>query len=206
MARNLTASFMLEVHAKPDSDRAAFLRRGMSALERIADSVPNKMLIDALSAPTGAGSLAQLLSQVDVLGSAVIDLDPLVPALARNLEHREHLLRLGGGAYSAEEAGRLLGITRQAVDKRRRSNTLLAIRSGSDWHYPACQFDQGEVISGIGEVIAGLAPASPWIVLDFLLAPDTALEGQTPLAALRSGHRDLVLRLVRATAEMDGFA
>ncbi|MET3900428.1 hypothetical protein ABIB57_004394 [Devosia sp. UYZn731] len=206
MVQDLTASFMLEVHAKPDSDRAAFLRRGMSALERIADSVPNKTLLDALSAPTGAGSLAQLLSQVDIVGSAVIDLDPLVPALARNLEHREHLLRLGGGAYSAEEAGRLLGITRQAVDKRRRANTLLALRSGSDWHYPACQFDQGEVIAGLAEVIAGFASAGPWIALDFLLAPDTMLDGQTPLEALRRGLRDAVLRLARATGEMDGFA
>ena len=206
MARDLTASFMLEVHAKPDSDRAAFLRRGMSALERIANSVPNKTLIDALSAPTGAGSLAQLLSQADVLGSAVIDLDPLVPALARNLEHREHLLGLAGNAYSAEDAGRLLGITRQAVDKRRRAHTLLAIRSGSDWRYPACQFDQGEVISGMSDVIAGFSAASPWIVLDFLLAPDTALNGQTPLDALRGGHRDAVLRLVRANGETDGLA
>ncbi len=73
------------------------------------------------------------------------DLDPLVPALARNVEHRQKLLKLAGGVLSAENAGRTLGITRQAVEKRRRSNTMLAVREGSDWRYPACQFNEGEV-------------------------------------------------------------
>ena len=116
------SSFMLNVHAAPDFAQAAFLRRAMSALERISSSMPAKTLTDALSAPTDAGSLAQLLTRADLVGSAVIALDPLVPALARNVEHRKRLLGLAGSALSANEAGDLLGITRQAIDKRRRSN------------------------------------------------------------------------------------
>ena len=206
MAReHAPSSFTLNVHAAPDSIQAAFLRRAMSALERIAGNASAKLLTDALAASTDVGSLAQLLSRSDVVGSAAIDLDPLVPMLARNVEHRQKLLQLAGGALSAEEAGRTLGITRQAVDKRRRANTLLAVRDGSDWRYPACQFHEGEILPGITDVVLGFATAGPWAALDFLLASDTVLEGRTPLQVLQGGDRDQVRRLIRSS-QGDGFS
>ncbi len=122
-----------------------------------------------------------------------------------DVEHRQKLLQLAGGALSAEEAGRTLGITRQAVDKRRRANTLLAVREGSDWRYPACQFHQGEILPGIADVVQGFASAGPWAAPDFLLASDTVLEGDTPLQVLQSGDRDRVLRLVHSS-QGDGFS
>jgi hypothetical protein len=200
-----SSGFMLNVHAEPDSVQAAFLRRALSALERIASSVPTKTLTEALAPPTDVGALAQLLSRSEVVGSAVTDLDPLAPSLARNVEHRQTLLILAGGAVSAEEAGQVLGITRQAVDKRRRAGTVLAVREGSDWRYPACQFDNGEVRAGIADVVRAFGSAGPWVALDFLLASDTTLAGRTPMEALRAGDRDSVLRLVRG-AQGDGFA
>lgn len=107
---------------------------------------------------------------------------------------------------SAEEAGRLLGISRQAVDKRRRGGALLAFREESDWRYPACQFDETEVVAGIANVIRAYASAEPWVALDFLLAPGSALGGRSALDALKkSGDRDAVLRLLRSEAQ-DGFA
>lgn len=205
MAREHVSTFTLDVHAAPDSVQAVFLRRAMSALERISSKVPTKLLTEALAAPTDAGTIAELLSRAGVVGSAVTELDPMVPALARNVEHRRRLLELAGGALSAEGAGDTLGITRQAVDKRRRANTVLAVREGSDWRYPAGQFDEGEVIAGLAEVVRGLVSVGPWATLDFLLAPDTVLGGRTPLQALRDGDRNAVLRLVRAN-QMDGFA
>lgn len=185
--------------------QAAFLRRATSALERMAATASPKTLSDALAAPTDAGSLAWLLSRSEVVGPAVIELDPLVPALARNVEHRKRLLERAGGTLSAEDAGRLLGISRQAVDKRRRAGALLAVREGSDWRYPACQFDETEVVTGIADVIRAYASAGPWVALDFLLAPDSALGGQSALEALMSGDRDAVLLLLLSEAQ-DGFA
>ncbi|NKK96839.1 DNA-binding protein [Rhizobium leguminosarum bv. viciae] len=199
------ASGPVTVQEEPNSIRTAFLRRATSALERISANVPAKDLADALSAPTDAGSLAQLLSRSDMVGSAINDLDPLVPALARNVEHRQNLVERAGGTMSAEDAGRILGISRQAVDKRRRAGTLLAVREGSDWRYPLCQLDQGEVIGGISDVVRGFAAAGPWIALDFLLAADTALGGRTALQALRDGDREAVRRLIRIETS-DGFA
>ncbi|MBY5326305.1 helix-turn-helix domain-containing protein [Rhizobium leguminosarum] len=203
MARH--ASGPVTVQEEPNSIRTAFLRRATSALERISANVPAKDLADALSAPTDAGSLAQLLSRSDMVGAAINDLDPLVPALARNVEHRQNLVERAGGTMSAEDAGRILGISRQAVDKRRRAGTLLAVREGSDWRYPLCQLDQGEPIAGISDVVRGFAAAGPWIALDFLLASDTALGGRTALQALRDGDREAVRRLIRIETS-DGFA
>ncbi|NKL18976.1 helix-turn-helix domain-containing protein [Rhizobium leguminosarum] len=203
MARH--ASGPVTVQEEPNSIRTAFLRRATSALERISANVPAKDLADALSAPTDAGSLAQLLSRSDMVGAAINDLDPLVPALARNVEHRQNLVERAGGTMSAEDAGRILGISRQAVDKRRRAGTLLAVREGSDWRYPLCQLDQGEVIGGGSDVVRGFAAAGPWVALDFLLASDTALGGRTALQALRDGDREAVRRLIRIETS-DGFA
>ncbi|ANT55001.1 helix-turn-helix domain-containing protein [Mesorhizobium amorphae] len=190
---------------RSDSLQAVFLRRATSALERMAANASPKVLSDALSAPTDTGSLARLLSQSDIIGSAVMELDPLVPALARNVEHRKFLIERAGGTLSAEDAGRLLGISRQAVDKRRRAGSLLAVREGSDWRYPGCQFDETDVVGGIAEVVRAYASAGPWMALDFLLGPDSVLAGRTPLAALRAGDRDSVLRILRSEAT-DGFA
>ena len=86
------SGFMLEFHAEPDSVQAAFLRRAVAAVEHIAETASAKTLTAALAAPTGVGSLAQLLSRSEVVRSAGTDLDPLAPALARNVEHRERLL------------------------------------------------------------------------------------------------------------------
>ena len=198
------SSFTLNVHAAPDLIQAAFLRRAMSALERIAGNASAKMLTDALAASTDVGSLAQLLSRPDVVGSAAIDLD-----LSRRCWPKRRAPpetpAVGGGALSAEEAGRTLGITRQAVDKRRRASTLLAVREGSDWRYPACQFHEGEILPGITDVVQGFATAGPWAALDFLLASDTALEGRTPLQVLQGGDRDQVRRLIRSS-QGDGFS
>ncbi|MFG1404248.1 DNA-binding protein [Xanthobacter sediminis] len=199
------SGLVLNFQTDPDSIQAAFLRRAMSALERIAATAPAKALTEALAAPTGAGALAQLLSHSELIGAAVADLDPLVPALARNVEHRRELLKRAGGVMSAEEAGKIAGVSRQAIDKRRRGNAILAIREGSDWKYPACQFQDGEVLLGIADVVRGLETQGAWVALDFLLSADSALGGRSPLEALRQGDRASVERLVRANAE-DGFA
>ncbi|PPQ27573.1 hypothetical protein [Rhodopila globiformis] len=61
--------------------------------------------------------------------------EPLAPLIARNAGHRLDLLQAAGGTPNASVVARLLAISRQAVDKRRRSNGLLGLRQGGDWHY-----------------------------------------------------------------------
>jgi hypothetical protein len=188
--------------------REAFLRRTTEALKRIAREAPREALADALAAATDVGALARVLGDSAAVGPAVSELEPLGPALARNARHRDELMELAGGALSAGDVGSLLGISRQAVDKRRRAHALLAVRMGGDWGYPRRQFDEAnhDVAPGVAKATQALAESGPWATLDFLLTPDAALEGRSPLDVLREGDPDGdVDRLLRQISG-DGFA
>jgi hypothetical protein len=170
----------------PDPVRAAFQRRSFEALNRIATQAPTESLVHALGAPTDVGALARILSDGEAIGLAVPALDPLAPLIARNAEHRLKLLEHCGAILTAEQAGKLIGISRQAIDKRRRSRTLIAVRKGKNRLFPYIQFDEErhEVIDGLPRLLAAMPVSSPWIVLDFVSAPDQTLGGKTPLEVL----------------------
>ena len=188
--------------------REAFLRRSLQAITRIAAQADPQILAAALAASTDVGTLARVLGDPAAVGASVLDLDPLAPLTARNAEHRSETLAAAGGALSSTEAARQLGISRQAVEKRRRAYALLAVRLGGDWRYPCCQFDEarGEVVAGLPKLLGAFAQAGPWVALDFLLAPDEALDGETPLQVLRrEGPTPRLERLARIE-QGDGFA
>jgi hypothetical protein len=128
--------------------------------------------------------------------------------IARNDQHRELLLQRAGGVLSTVEVGELLHLTRQAIDKRRKSGALLALKQGSDWRYPRCQFTDADTVPGLAMVVRKMARSGPWVTLDFLLAPDAVLEGLTPLQALAKDDeaRATVLRLASTESDGDGFS
>jgi len=168
--------------------RNAFRRRAEHAIEHIARSATVESLADALTASTDFGTVARALADPAAFASA-LPLDPLTDAWARGAAVRERLAVKAGGLLSAEDAGRALGgISRQAVDKRRRAHQLLGVRVANDWRYPAAQIGpDGQVVTGLAAVLEAFAGLGPWVVLDFLLAADDALGGATPLEALRQG-------------------
>ena len=52
------------------------------------------------------------------------------------------MLEQAGGTFSSEEVAKAIGISRQAVDKRRLSNQLLALTQGKrGYGYPRFQFE-----------------------------------------------------------------
>jgi hypothetical protein len=181
--------------------RDAFRQRAAHAIDQIAKSASIEVLADALAAATDFGAVARALRDPAAFPAAV-PLDPLADALARGVAEREHLAAKAQGLLSAEAAGRILGgITRQAVDKRRRAGQLLGVKIANDWRYPAAQFGPaGEVVPGLADVLQALADVSPWAILDFLLAEDDALGGLSPLGALQQGGvpADEALRIARA--------
>ena len=192
----------------PDPVRAAFQRRSLAALDRIASTASIESLAAALAAPTDVGTLARVLGDNEAIGAAVVSLEPLAPLIARNAEHRVELLEAAGGTLTASEVAALLDVSRQAVDKRRRSNGLLGLRQGGDWHYPRCQFDEArhDVVADLPRFLRELKSASPWVALDLLVTPDDALGGRTPLEILRrDGWTEALARLVRIE-HGDGFA
>ena len=187
--------------------RDAFRRRAEHAMEHIARSATVEVLGEALSAPTDFGAVARALG--DPAGFAASrPLDPQADAWARGAAERERLSIEAGGLLSAGEVGRALGgISRQAVDKRRRGLQLLGVRVAHDWRYPAAQIGtDGAVVPGLAIMLDGLAALGPWAQLAFLLAKDDALGGLSPLDALRRGGTamDDVRRIVRSH-ETDAF-
>ena len=208
MARALTTPSKAAIEKHPTAIQDAFIRRTAHAIERLAVQADEATLVEAMAAPTDFGTLARVLIDYGAIGSAVADIDPEAVDLAREIEHRTDVVRQAGGTLSADEVGRLLNITRQAVDKRRRNKTLLALRQGGDWLYPRAQFHEHEAIPGLADVIRGLAESGPWVTLEFLITEDDVLDGLSPRAALLKGGemRERVAILVRGQASGEGFA
>jgi CRP-like cAMP-binding protein len=143
--------------------RDAFRRRAGHAIDHIARTATVEALTDALAAGTDFGAVARALGDSAAF-SAALPLDPLADALARGAAERERLAAKAEGLLSAEAVGRALGgLSRQAVDKRRRNRQLLAVRIGGDWRYPAVQFGaDGETIADLATVIDAMSDLGPW--------------------------------------------
>lgn len=108
-----------------------------------------------------------------------------------------------GPVYDTKGVARLLGsphdpLTRQAVHKR----ALLALQT-RDRHlfYPAFQFDGHEVVDGIPELLAILDESlvSRWTLAAWLVSTDPALDGQQPIAMLKT-DKERVLGLASSWA------
>ncbi len=166
----------------------AFLKRSVKMLERVSSSASLEALKSALSCPTDFGGVATLLSDLAPLDVDLSSVDPFVEAMALGAGIKQELLTSGGGGLTSSQVASALGITRQAVDKRRIRHALLAVPNGSgEYLYPACQFTSTGVIPGLEEVLRAFQIRSPWTQLSALLAPAPALEGKTILEGLKSG-------------------
>jgi hypothetical protein len=187
--------------------REAFWARASAALKQIAEHADEQSLQRAVAAPTDAGAVARAISDSTVMTNAMAELDPLAALIARGAGQKLELLKQAGGVLSVSDVARLLRISRQAVDKRRREGKLLAVTRGADYAYPACQFDDDQVVPGLTELLGHIGREPTWAALAFLVTPDDRLGEQAPLAVLRGKNeklKELTLRLARAVAG-DGF-
>ena len=166
----------------------AFLTRSVKMLERVSSFASTEALKSALSSPTDVGGVASLLSDLAPLGFDLSAVDPFLEAMARGAAIKQELLASGGGGLTSSQVSSALGITRQAVDKRRGRRALLAVPNGSgEYVYPACQFTSDGVTPGLEAVLRAFQIRSPWTQLSLLLASAPALGGKTILDALKSG-------------------
>lgn len=186
-----------------DPLRAALAPRILRAIRLIMTSADEAALVSAASAPTDVGSLLRFVANANVAVSQSGE-EPLNGALARAITHRQQLLERAGEMLSSAQVGELLGIRRQSVDKRRNSHRLLGLKQGSDWIYPAVQFKDGDLLSGLDRLLAAHRDDDPWHVLDVLLAPDQSLGGCSLLQVLRDGDGALLERHIAQVAG-DGF-
>ena len=191
-------------HASLESqpDAVALFDRALTALMR--------ELLDLREGLSAAGRDRVLLAQDDktLLAELMIqalEADPLAPkALRLRLRGQAALNRLleeSGGVLGAGEVARLLGITQDAVRKRAKRGTLLALGRGGRQVYPAFQLDPETrgLVPGVAEVLPQLATDSAVAKLRFFLTRAGDLDA-APIDLLRRGDaesRALVERKAR---------
>lgn len=104
-----------------------------------------------------------------------------------------------GPFYASGGAIRQLGGgTKQALDSRRRSQTVLAMQTGDGtWLYPAWQFTgQGGIHAVLAPVFKALRGIDRWLAGVWLVSDHPDLSGRSPRRALRDGvDPDVVARL-----------
>ncbi len=131
---------------------------------------------------------------------------PLAEALFRGIEARQRIKEMEGGTLSAEEAGRLLGLVKQAVIDRYNKGRLLGWREKQGAiRFPVWQFrEDGHVLGGLPEALGVLAQnkrLDDWAKVLFFVNPRDSLKNQRPLDLLRKGEAEHVIELARAQVE-----
>jgi hypothetical protein len=181
--------------------KGAFLARALNAVARLSTQLDDVALGRAAGAASDYAVLVDALAQPEAISDIGED-EPFERARLRGLRIRERMLRERGGTLTVEQAAQLLAITRQGVDKRRRSGRLLALSTGRrGYAYPAWQFRSGSVLPGFERVLKELAVQDPWMQAGFFLSTAASLDGVTPLEALERGDIDGVCRAARAYGE-----
>jgi len=126
--------------------------------------------------------------------------DPLRMASLRGAVAMRELLSADGGALTASEVAKVLDISRQAVDKRRKAGQLLAVELPKrGLLYPAWQLGEtGAPLPGFAQVLAALRDHDPWAQARFFVTSNDRLNDQRPLDLLREGALTPVLTAARA--------
>lgn len=95
-----------------------------------------------------------------------------------------------GPFYASLGAMRQLGgVTKQALDSRRRNETVLAMQTGDGtWLYPAWQFTgQGNIHRIVAPVLTALRGMDRWMAGIWFISEHSDLAGKSPRHALREG-------------------
>lgn len=192
--RIVAAATSLLDAAREREELDSFFAHVLEALTRLA-SAPDTRALETTGSMYDA--LLRMLERPEVLAE-LRPRDPLAPARLRGLRLQQEILAAEGGSCSAQALADVLGITRQAIDKRRKRGTLIGLSLGRrGYAYPVWQIG----LAGLEPVLAELRDLDPWTQAAYLLAPNRWLDGESPLRALRAGKLDAVLSAARLYGE-----
>lgn len=181
--------------------RQVSMTRVLHALADLAEHSSAETMAAAATAGSDYAVLLALLDQPEALAS-LRTRDPLAPARLRGLRSQHALLASEGGPLTAQEAGAILGITRQAVDNRRKRGKLVAVELGRrGYAYPAWQFQAGSILPGLDRVLAAFPESGDWAFIAFMLNGNAWLDGERPLDAVRAGRIEAVVRAAAQVGE-----
>lgn len=174
--------------------KSALRVRLSTAIESLVEVTPSESAFKFLSERTDVDALIGFVSQNSVaVSSAALAEDPLRAAKSRAAAKMATLMAAGGGPWGVERVAEHLGVSRAAVDKRRRTQGLIGIIDGARAvKYPSWQFTSTGTIPGLEDVLRKMAVQDPWMRIQFFLTPDVDLEA-TPLEALKRGRIEAVI-------------
>ncbi len=120
---------------------------------------------------------------------AAYELSGKAKALALGRRIAEQDLRAAGGAYDLPQVEELLAISRQAIDRKVKDGSILAVPGPANRRrYPAVQFTPDGLLPGLKQAFAALGSDSPWYRLNWLVNPDPRLGGRAPAELLAAGQ------------------
>jgi len=179
----------------------AFCARMLRAVKDLETHLTTPLIDVATAAPTDQLVMLEAVSSAPWVSELAAQ-DPIVAAKLRGFELRQEMLKKSGGVLSSERVAELLNVSRQAVDKRRAGNQLLALtQGGRGYRYPSFQFEEGQTLEGLEEVLKNLSGLDPWMQLKFFTSPQERLGDKTPIEALRSGATNIVVRAASVYGE-----
>lgn len=187
-ARQMVSDMMREFEElKAPADRALMARitrfffdavKGLTAEDKTA----------ALRAPD------DILAVIETVARRPAEESPKYLVKLRGAIQKQKMLEAEGGVVGPAEAGKLLGISRQAVGQRRAAGKLLGVPAAGGFVYPVWQFKDGSTLDGLEDILAALSEHNAWMKLVFFLNYDSALNGKRPVDVLRGGKVSHALR------------
>jgi biotin operon repressor len=183
------------------TEHPVFLVRALHALQQLEQVLPKERIEEATTAPNDCLVLVNALTASEV-ATQITKTDPLAATRLRGVQKQQALLEASGGTLSAEQTAEILGLSRQAVDKRRRQGRLIGLTQGRrGYAYPAWQFENGRTLPHLEKVLDVLRGHDPWMQMAFFLSRNDRLNGKSPLEALHKGQVDCVLRAASGFGE-----
>jgi hypothetical protein len=193
------ASRVLKTATKPI--KTVFVTRALNAIAHLTEHSGEAVLQAVAAAPSDFSVLVRALEQAETTEQVRKD-EPLLMARLRGIQAKQQLVKAEGGALSVEEVAKILSMSRQAVDKRRRSGQLIAVNIGRrGYAYPAWQFGENGTIQGLETVLQSLRGHDEWMQLAFMLNANIRLNGRRPLDELRQGRVEAVREAAKAYGE-----
>lgn len=178
-----------------------FVSRALMALTGLEEELPKERIDEASAASTDFMVLVEALTAPSLATQLAAE-DPLAAARLRGVEQQRNLVEKSGGVLTSENVSGVLGISRQAVDKRRRQGRLIGlVRGRRGYAYPAWQFKNGRTLPELENVLEQLRRHDPWMQLAFFVNGNDRLNGGSPLEALRSGRVKPVLEAAASYGE-----
>ncbi|HXA66111.1 MAG TPA: hypothetical protein VNV82_13215 [Bryobacteraceae bacterium] len=176
------------------------IRRAINAVLRFAE-LSEASVVEATASPSDLVVLLRALSSGELLDD-LRSFEPLAPAFIRGIETQRRLVEEHGGTRSAEQIAQMLGISRQAVDKRRRSHALIALNMGRHgYRYPVWQFTKTGSLPGLEDVLQALEGHDEWMQIAFFLGKNPRLGGETPVDMLKAGDLKRVVYAAQVYGE-----